>query len=210
MEVKFTKLLREKGAGLLQGKKLKEFAICANASRCPLRDYRPRCGESWKDVYKRAKNFFITAAQYGFRGRVENIFDQPRLHEKILAITHGGFVMEAINYVNYKMEGTKPVLKNVTKNCSLTIVRMYCKKNLEEREGICSEACGNGDDCLAFEFVSVNDTGHMKAYREEIRKKKEKELMEKRNIAYKKKIGSLILDGVAFKESSNISDEYTN
>lgn len=51
--VEYTELLREKSAGILMLKPLKTFAKNAKISSTPIREYKPRNGESWTDVYKR-------------------------------------------------------------------------------------------------------------------------------------------------------------
>lgn len=189
---------------------MNEFTICANAARCPLRKYKPRCGESWDDVMKRAKQFFIMCADFGFRGKIENIFDKEKIFEKVLAVTHGGFVMEAINYIKMKMNGDEPGIKNVTKNCSLTIVRMTCKRN-EGQGGICDSRCGEGkDDCLEFELLVVNDTSHIQEHKEEVKRKKEEKKRVEANNIYKKKIGSLVFAGLTRKGTliSNLESKF--
>ena len=52
--VEYTELLREKSAGILRLKPLKIYAKNAKINKTPLREYKPRNGESWEDVYKRA------------------------------------------------------------------------------------------------------------------------------------------------------------
>lgn len=52
--VEYTELLREKSAGILRMKPLKAFTKNARISSTPLRDYKPKTGESWNDVLKRA------------------------------------------------------------------------------------------------------------------------------------------------------------
>ena len=155
MDIEYTKLLREKAAGVLRGQKLKKFKEGAKFSKTPMRKYKPKSGENWEDVYKRARKFFIRAADFGFRGKIQNVFDTPKQFSSVLVVTHGGWVMEALNYIYNKVEGREPVLKNTTRNCSLTTVQMFYN-NAEDGPG------GDGsDEGLSFKVVDVNDVEHI-------------------------------------------------
>jgi broad specificity phosphatase PhoE len=96
--VEYTELLREKAAGILRLKPLKAFTKNAKISGTPLREYQPKNGESWNDVLKRAQKFIIHAANFGFRDEVRNVFDFPQRIHRALCVTHGGFVMEILNF----------------------------------------------------------------------------------------------------------------
>ena len=72
--------------------------------------------------------------------------DKP---QKVLVITHGGWIMEMWNAINYINEKKKPVLNNTTRNCSINIFKMLCKNT----KGICNKSCSNDSSCMEFEKI---------------------------------------------------------
>lgn len=68
--VEYCELLREKSAGVLELKPLSEFVRNAKVTNTPLRQYKPKAGESWDDVLKRAQKFVVHLANFGFRDHV--------------------------------------------------------------------------------------------------------------------------------------------
>lgn len=181
-DVTFSKLLREKGAGVLQNYKKGSFKKFALRAGVPLREYKPKGGESNDEMNNRVGKFLRRLVGEGFRGQIQNILDDPKTMKKVLIVSHGGWIMEFFNYVDWVMKGIKPGLKNVIKNCSLNVVRIYCEKTgaaCVTCEGCEScqkcvecdpylgcpkckncEAC-KGDDCILFDVVRKNDIKHI-------------------------------------------------
>eukprot|EP00340_Litonotus_pictus_P011943 CAMPEP_0170538154 /NCGR_PEP_ID=MMETSP0209-20121228/103147_1 /TAXON_ID=665100 ORGANISM="Litonotus pictus, Strain P1" /NCGR_SAMPLE_ID=MMETSP0209 /ASSEMBLY_ACC=CAM_ASM_000301 /LENGTH=458 /DNA_ID=CAMNT_0010839799 /DNA_START=54 /DNA_END=1428 /DNA_ORIENTATION=+ len=57
IEPEFSSELREKNLGVLEGKDPRQIKEDAAKKGVPLRKYKPEAGESWVDVFVRAKNF---------------------------------------------------------------------------------------------------------------------------------------------------------
>ena len=58
MNPKFLSLIREKSAGILEGKPLAAFNTAAKKENAGIREFKPEKGENWNDVYDRATQFF--------------------------------------------------------------------------------------------------------------------------------------------------------
>lgn len=43
---------------------------------------------------------------------------------KVIAVTHRGFIMELMNVVNYLNDQTEPIYKEISGNCSITILKI--------------------------------------------------------------------------------------
>ena len=201
-EVKYTPLLREKGAGVLQGQKLAQFAKNAKASGAPLREYKPQGGESWLDVRSRVEKFVEKLAGEGFRGEVDNLFEEPKMLSKVLLVSHGGWVMEMFNFINERSEGDQKNINNVIRNCSVNIFRMTCSKTGD----VCSpENQCQGVDCLKFEVIKMNDIEHILEWKAE--KEYNDELVKSKTKTFKKsgsKVGSSMRSNIKKTPSINL------
>ncbi|XP_051912572.1 uncharacterized protein LOC127594861 [Hippocampus zosterae] len=91
-----TALLREKAAGVMQGKSVSDWDKLAKQfeadKKGAYREFKAKDAESWVDVNRRAE---------------------------VLVVTHGGFIMEFHNVVNKLTEGKAPEFRNTAKNCSI-------------------------------------------------------------------------------------------
>jgi len=209
-KIHYTELLREKGAGVLQGQALGIWKTNAAKAGQSIRQYRAEKGESWEDVYVRADKFIENLIDKYVRGKKENKsfekeeekikeislkiksekFEESKIemgiqgqsfwkidkkiqpntlvsinknknkdeYPKILVVTHGGFIMEFFNSLNYRKSKQKPIFLNNTKNCSLNIIRIYGK----------DEKAKGGNE-IVYEVIKRNDTTHVEE-RESIHK----------------------------------------
>ncbi len=73
---------------------------------------------------------------------------------RILVVSHGGYIMEFHNIVNYLSRGEKPVYNNSAKNCSLHVFRV-------EYEGDPSKDIDNKK--IRIECLVNNDNSHLNA-----------------------------------------------
>lgn len=98
-EPTYTKLLRERSGGLLEGQPLSALqnAMLADG-RVAFREWRPEGGESWEDVSQRAHAFLdhLLAELRTARGTSPT---------RVLAITHGGFIHELLAALGAHMNG---------------------------------------------------------------------------------------------------------
>lgn len=114
--VHFTPLIREKSGGEYEGKPLELFRKAAADKKTSLRSFKGKNGECWNDVLKRASSFILSLAQHHLSSTPQN--NTPEIHNdkaveeqkinliekqnvKIIAITHGGFIMEMYNAIDY-------------------------------------------------------------------------------------------------------------
>ena len=161
-DVKHEKILREKDGGDLHGKPLNAFTILANNSGLGIRNYCAPNGESWVDVSDRAKNFFINVY-------TERVINNPQKNSQIegrtnsekfnktLVITHGGWIMEMYNVINYCIAGSQPTFNNNAKNCAINVIKMYCKNT----GSFCDKRCEGNTKCMVFKIMRRNDDNHI-------------------------------------------------
>jgi len=152
--INYTELLREKGAGVLQGQPLGVSKELAEKSGLPMRRFKAEEAESWEDVYNRADKFIeVLLEKYIHNKEDVNVPKQEGFEEskegekvipKILVVTHGGWIMELFNAINYRKSKVEPVLLNNTPNCSVNILRIS-KQDVE----------------IIYEIVSRNDNTHL-------------------------------------------------
>jgi broad specificity phosphatase PhoE len=152
-------LLREKHGGSLHGKPLKTFEKMAKEANKPIRDFAPAEGESWNDVFARSTKFFEEIYKEKFPCTVENMSQHPKgsTPDKYLVVTHGGWIMEMYNAVNYINDESEPSFANEARNCSIHVVRMVCKNTL----GFCDKGCKGDGGCMKFKIVKKNDNSHV-------------------------------------------------
>ncbi len=79
----------------------------------------------------------------------------PKSCPKVLAVTHGGFIMEFLN-VYRDVKGSGVSEKNVAKNTSIYVIRVECAGC----KGRCTGACG-GKRGLAMKLLVENDNTHL-------------------------------------------------
>lgn len=77
--------------------------------------------------------------------------------KKILVVSHGGFLMECFNVINFLMNKELPVYKNSSQNCSINVIYIYCKNT----KGRCSEKCPKNIDCVQIDILKKNDIKHL-------------------------------------------------
>lgn len=257
MKVFYESLLREKCGGDLEGQSLdlpKKFAQEANLD---IRCYRPKNGESWTDVFERAKIFlFILFERHikknldletlgkGYvkiieeimplknqeeiekekqknveeekfvvnneenkidnsekQKKIEIIFDDKKsilnkhdreekrklsenllkkpsqiieirkkislidniivedskIFKKILVVSHGGFIMELLNVINFLTTKETPSYKNSAQNCSIHVINIFCKNT----KGKCNEKCPRNMNCIQIDVIRKNDIKHL-------------------------------------------------
>ncbi|CAK78968.1 unnamed protein product (macronuclear) [Paramecium tetraurelia] len=112
----FEPLLREKHAGqsLTLPKKL------AAEQGVDIRVFKPDQGESWVDVNNRAQQMLQLI--------IQRCSDLKQNNITVLLVTHGGFIMEFMNQINYMINKKQPVYNNSALNCSITIVKYILPK----------------------------------------------------------------------------------
>jgi broad specificity phosphatase PhoE len=66
----------------------------------------------------------------------------------VLAVTHRGFIMELMNVVNYLNDGTEPIYKEISGNCSITILRISRVSESTDLQN------------MKIEIVCANDSSH--------------------------------------------------
>jgi len=206
-KIHFTELLREKGAGVLQGQALGIWKANATKAGMSIRQYKAEKGESWEDVYMRADKFIenliekyikrktteddilsledvnlkaIKKSNFSMENKNSDKFEESKIEmgiqgqsfqpvkktiqlnasakvikakeelPKILVVTHGGFIMEFFNALNYRKSKQKPIFLNNTKNCSVNVVRI--SENIGKKKV-------NGE--LVYEVTVRNDVSHV-------------------------------------------------
>ena len=89
--------------------------------------YKCLKGESWEDVYQRSHKFVHTLIRNHLKPtgnlplgdlKVGDKEGKEREAVKILVVTHGGFIMETHNLMNWLSAKKQPVFLNIAKNCS--------------------------------------------------------------------------------------------
>lgn len=70
---------------------------------------------------------------------------------KILVVTHGGWIMEFFNVINFRKSGQKPIFLNNTSNCSVNVVKIY------------ESSTPSGKKNLIYDIVNRNDVTHLSA-----------------------------------------------
>ena len=202
MKVNYSELLREKGAGVLEGQPLIVWKNGAEKAGLGIRKYKAENGESWEDVMARADKFveeliekYITSKNQPQSHQEEeknnmNIvntstgkakFEETKLDliggisgqsikpiggskttpapktsdkkslPKIMVVTHGGWIMEFFNVINFRKSGQKPIFLNNTSNCSINVVR------------ISESSTTLGKKNITYDIVNRNDVTHLSA-----------------------------------------------
>lgn len=87
----------------------------ADKEKKNIREYKCSKGENWLDVNKRCFNFLeLLIENHILKGNK----DKDKKEVKILAVAHGGFLMEFHNLVRMIMLKEDGIFKNTAKNCS--------------------------------------------------------------------------------------------
>lgn len=154
-EVKFEPLLREKAGGIFEGKSLKLVADAAKAKNAPVRDFRPQNGECWKDVYARS----ALLVKLLFYEQLLPNFSAAGSTKKILLVSHGGWIMELLNYIRFKEEAITPVWSNSARNCCVNIIKMKCVAKPDVLEKVKSVE-GVQDSFFKLQIMMENDISH--------------------------------------------------
>ena len=84
----FLSLIRERGAGVFEEKPLDLWGETAKKEGKDIREFKCEGGESWKDVMERGRKFLkevVSCVREKHGNKEEEV--------KVLAITHGGFIM---------------------------------------------------------------------------------------------------------------------
>src|SRR3990167_5039157 len=166
--VNYEPLLREKSGGVFEGKPLKQVADAAKTKNIPVRDFRPNNGESWKDVYARAslamKLIFFEQIVIPMLKPTENSPTQPK---RVLIVSHGGWIMELLNYIRFKEQAIEPVWNNSSRNCCVNIISMKltakpenlmaCKSPQEIQESMYKLGIVLENDISHFEGTTLGD-----------------------------------------------------
>ncbi|CAG9333523.1 unnamed protein product [Blepharisma stoltei] len=130
--------IREKSGGEMEGMPLGSTDRAARALGINPREFKPPGGECWRDVHRRAKDFL----NHLLRNHLETN-DSPN-PQKILIISHGGWIMEFLNAIR-ELKGQEAVLANKSHNTALYIIRFSRKGNK-----------------LTYKMMLENDTSHLK------------------------------------------------
>jgi len=77
--------------------------------------------------------------------------------KKILVVSHGGFIMELFNSINFILTKAAPVYANRSQNCSINVIYVYCKNT----KGRCSEKCPENNDCVRIDILKRNEIKHL-------------------------------------------------
>ena len=161
-------LIREKCGGVLHGGKLVAFENAAKSSKKKIRDFKPEEGESWKDVFDRCKKFLEKIIKSHLeeskesssleKGDEEEKINSsiPSKKSTILAVSHGGFIMELFNLIKFIQEGIEPTYANTLRNCSISVIQIK-KKPLDENSSSKSEFLQN----YRFDIIRFNDGKHV-------------------------------------------------
>ncbi len=87
----------------------------------------------------------------------EKIKEDDKNTKKFLVVSHGGFIMELFNVINFLMCKEKPLYKNSSQNCSINIINIYCKNT----KGRCNEKCLDNNECVQITVLKRNDIKHL-------------------------------------------------
>lgn len=150
-EVVYSSLLREKGGGVIEGKPLKLIADAAHQTRTPIREYKPEKGESWIDVHHRASEAMNLIFYDSFIAKKDT--------KKILVVSHGGWIMELLNYIRLKEKNIQPSVKNSSKNCSINILKMK-KTSIQTQEVSLKSHKDVNPKCFKIDILVENDDSH--------------------------------------------------
>ncbi|KAL4479829.1 hypothetical protein ABPG74_020345 [Tetrahymena malaccensis] len=139
-KITYTPLMREKGGGEYEGKPLELFRKTAADKKIPLRQFKGKDGECWNDVYVRAEKFLLTLAINHLKVN-QNQKQDPQEEEskennqpsldfvKLMGVTHGGFIMEVHNVIEFNYQNKEPNINNVAKNCSIHKIQISLSKD---------------------------------------------------------------------------------
>eukprot|EP00127_Corallochytrium_limacisporum_P001328 Clim_evm18s51 gene=Clim_evmTU18s51 len=108
-ELEYTELAREKAAGVLQGRSLKEWFKAVRESGQKEWEFCPEGGESWHDVRDRAELLYTRI--------LENHADTQ---ETVLIVSHGGFIKELLACFNHSSR----LFPNNAQNCCIYQFKM--------------------------------------------------------------------------------------
>lgn len=79
-------------------------------------------------------------------------FDHSKETNRVLVVTHGGFIMELINVIRNK-KGLEMDAKNNSFNTAVYVIKIYCSSC----GGICNKC---GQNKLEYDFIIFNDNSH--------------------------------------------------
>ena len=94
-----------------------------------MRLFKPEGGECYVDVFDRAKQFLEKVVAENLIENDDQFQKGDNKKPKVLAVTHRGFIMELMNVVHYINDQTEPIYKEISGNCSVTILRLSQKEN---------------------------------------------------------------------------------
>ena len=88
----------------------------------PIKVFRPKGGESWEDVFNRARRFLnIILILHLLKVNEEG---EEKKEVNILTITHGGWIMEFVDYLKY-LNNLPQNTKNATGNTAIYYVKVW-------------------------------------------------------------------------------------
>lgn len=107
------------------------------------REYRPKGGESWKDVNARIHSFFkdMMANHLGNKEREEV--------PKVVCVSHGGWITEVLNVLQ-ELQGEEPKVKDKVKNCAIYVFKI----ELSEEGRLSIESIIENDDSHLTEIAN--------------------------------------------------------
>lgn len=96
-----------------------------------------------------------------FKKKISLIEEKSRDPEyymkKLLVVSHGGFIMELFNVINFLIKKEPPVYANRAQNCSINMLNIYCRNT----KGRCCEKCPRNTDCIQIDILRKNDIKHL-------------------------------------------------
>jgi broad specificity phosphatase PhoE len=114
-------LLREKNAGIFEGRPRASLQNARKRSRIDERSFCPPRGESWKDVCSRAKQFLSVLIDE---------FKACEIDSRVLVFTSGGFIKEFINGCVRRVDDEPG--RKVYPNCAVNCCRYIFEVNVED------------------------------------------------------------------------------
>jgi hypothetical protein len=79
-------------------------------------------------------------------------YDHSKETNRILVVTHGGFIMELMNVIRNK-KGLEMKTKNSSYNTAVYMIKIYCS--------VCGGICNKcGENKLEYDFIIFNDNSH--------------------------------------------------
>lgn len=149
-------LAREIDAGVFQGKKMSEYRqyFIKSAKNEEYFKIRAEGGECLEDMYNRMKILIKKILDFSLRKKkdIEEFRGVDSLTEnRVLLVSHGGWISQLRNYVDEESGGELKVGKSV-QNCSLTI--------LEAKER-------NSDSRVDLNFSLFGDVSHLEDNQED-------------------------------------------